>query len=448
MVAPPRQEMEGLSQASLAKNIETQGTGLSRVFLLNFKGHASLKLDMGKITVLIGPTSSGKSTVLQALNLLQSALWSDGGSLQGSNQNGHGQFTDIVTGRDESRHVAVGVDGHKKAMVQGKYSVSTKFSCRLTFDGSPYPPKLDAAVDIECESPPEEAGTMRLELSNGVGKVVMPDASALDGAIPTVRVGGGLAPLIHGDLPRCPGREAFGPMFHGGEYFRSLLNGLWHVPFSRVVTSDKLPLEYSASIMSPDRTQAAASLLSHISTDNLVLEKISSMIKEVGLKKIAMRTIPVQKNEKNMLALDFLGKGSYNTIMHEGSGLNQLATMFAILAYSPRGSVVTIEEPEIHLDPAAQARLMKIMVRQAIEEDKQLVFTTHSDHLLYPLLAYVKKKDCPLTCGDVAMYYFGTDESGEVAGAERLDINEHGQIQGGLKGFWDADMKAMGEVLG
>ena len=237
-------------------------------------------------------------------------------------------------------------------------------------------------------------------------------------------------------------------MFGSGEYFRSLLDGLWHVPFSRVVTSDRLPLEYGASIMSPDRTQAAASLLSHISTDNLILEKISSMVKEVGLKKIAMRTIPVQRDEKNMLALDFLGKGSCNTITHEGSGLNQLATMFAILAYSPRGSVVTIEEPEIHLDPAAQARLMKIIVGQAIDEDKQVVFTTHSDHLLYPLLAYVKKKDCPLSCDDIAMHYFDTDESGAVAGVERLDINEHGQIRGGLRGFWDADMKAMGEVLG
>ena len=35
-----------------------------------------------------------------------------------------------------------------------------------------------------------------------------------------------------------------------------------------------------------------------------------------------------------------------------------------------------------------------------------------------------------------------------MAGAERLEINERGQVQGGLKGFWDADMRAMDRILG
>lgn len=149
-----------------------------------------------------------------------------------------------------------------------------------------------------------------------------------------------------------------------------------------------------------------------------------------------------------MITLESSGKRSRNTIMHEGSGLNQLVNMLAVLAVSPAGSIVTIEEPELHLDPASQARLMGIMARQATEEGKQVVFTTHSDHLLYPLLAYVEKKDHPLACGDVAIHYFDTDESGEMAGVERLEINERGQVQGGLRGFWDADMRAMDRILG
>ena len=446
MVAPPRQEMARLRQPSLAMNLKAVSTTLSRVALRNFKGHADLELDMGRITVLIGPTSSGKSTVLQALNLLQSALWSDGGIVVGSDIRGHGQFVDIVTNRDEDRQVSIGVDGHKRIRTGEKQDVSTEFSCRMTFGGSPHPPKMDAVVDIMCGSAPSPAGAMRLEHTGSAGKTVATRAGS-HGGVP-VQAGGGLAPHMQADLAACPAADAFRAMFGGGEYFKSLLDDLWHVPFSRVVTHDKLPLEYNGSIMSQNRAQAAASLLSHISGDNSIQKKISGMLKEVGLKQIATRTIPVTKGEENMVTLDFLGKESHNTIMHEGSGLNQLATMFAILAYSPRGSVVTIEEPEIHLDPAAQARLMGIMVRQAVEEDKQVVFTTHSDHLLYPLLAYVKKKSCQLECGDVAMHYFDTDESGAVAGVERLDINEHGQIGGGLRGFWDADMKAMGEVLG
>ena len=448
MIAPPRQEMAGLRQPSLAMNLKAKSTTLSRVALRSFKGHADLELDMGRITVLIGPTSSGKSTVLQALNLLQSALWSEGGIIAGSDIQGHGQFVDIVTNRDEGRQVSIGVDGHKRIRTAEKHDVDTEFSCRMTFSGSPHTPKMDAVVDIRCGPTPSPADTMRLEHSGGAGKTVATCAGSHGGNPVPVQTNGGLVPCMQADLPACPATEAFRAMFSNGEYFKLLLDDLWHVPFSRVVTYDKLPLEYNGSIMSQNRAQAAASLLSHISSDNSIQKKISDMIKEVGLKQIATRTIPVTKGEENMLTLDFLRKESRNTIMHEGSGLNQLATMFAILAYSPRGSVVTIEEPEIHLDPAAQARLMGIMVRQAVEEDKQIVFTTHSDHLLYPLLAYVKKKSCPLECGDVAMHYFDTDEFGAVAGVERLDINDHGQIGGGLRGFWDADMKAMNEVLG
>ena len=100
---------------------------------------------------------------------------------------------------------------------------------------------------------------------------------------------------------------------------------------------------------------------------------------------------------------------------------------------------------EQHADAARQPGRL---VRQATEEDKQIIFTTHSDHLLFPLLAYVAKDGCPLDCSDVAMHYFNTDESGRIAGAERLAINKHGQIRGGLKGFSYADGLAMSEIMG
>lgn len=158
------------------------------------------------------------------------------------------------------------------------------------------------------------------------------------------------------------------------------------------------------------------------------------MAEEIGIGRVVERYMSAEGGWAGMAGPD--------------SGAGGLACMLAALACSPRGSVVVIEEPEVHLDPAAQARLVGVIVRQVVEDGKQVVFTTHSDHLLYPLLAYVKKEGCPLGCGDVSMHYFEADESGGSAGAERLDINEHGQIEGGLRGFWDADMKAMGELLG
>jgi len=447
---PPRRTATNMPTRPLGRNLQTQRTELGQVGLRNFKGHADLKLDMSKITVLIGPTNSGKSTVLQALNLLRSALEHDSFRLPSGNHN-YKRFADIATNRDEGREIGIEVRGRRKVRTDAEAVIGTKFSYGVAFGRNLYPTRVDATVDIKCDSPPDGDGTLSLEHSytRSATRTTVSGTGTPDDSPVQARCDGSdrLAPNIMPELAKRPITQAFRSMFQSGAYFRSLLDGLWHVPFSRVVTSYALPIVYSASYLSPDRAKGAASLLSYISSEPPVQEKVSHMIQEIGLKRITTRNIPVQAKKEKELTLDFVREGLSNPIVHEGSGLNQLVTMLTILADTPRGSVITIEEPEIHLDPAAQARLMKIMVRQVLEEDKQVIFTTHSDHLLYPLLAYVEKEGFPLANSDVAMHYFSTDESGAVGAVERLAINKRGQIRGGLKGFWGTDAAAMDEIL-
>ena len=247
-----------------------------------------------------------------------------------------------------------------------------------------------------------------------------------------------------------PAASAFGSAFANGEYFRALLDEVWHVPFSRVVTSYALPLEYGANMLLPDRAKSSSSLLSWLSTDPPLQDKISALLADIGLRRIVTRNIAAAatRSKRGMLTAEFTGNRSPSAVVHEGSGSNQLVMLLAVLAGSPRGSVITIEEPEIHLDPETQSRLVAAMLKMAVEEDKQIIFTSHSSHLLYPLLGYVKKKEFPITNDDVVINYFDTDESGAVAGAERLAVNERGQVDGGLRGFWNANMKALDDLLG
>ena len=44
-------------------------------------------------------------------------------------------------------------------------------------------------------------------------------------------------------------------------------------------------------------------------------------------------------------------------------------------------ATVLIEEPEIHLHPKAQAELAEVLADTAKAEDKQIIMTTHSEHL-------------------------------------------------------------------
>jgi len=89
---------------------------------------------------------------------------------------------------------------------------------------------------------------------------------------------------------------------------------------------------------------------------------------------------------------------------------------------------------------------VNILLEQITVEKKQILFTTHSEHMLYPILANIAKKG-GLRKEDVAIYYFDLDKEGKST-IENLEINEHGQIKGGLKGFWDVDANAMLDILG
>ena len=450
MAPPPlRQAMAGVPQIRAREGLRVRSTRLTRMALRNFKGHEDTRLDMGRITVLIGPTRSGKSTVLQALNLLRSALQAGNLCILGGQSQEYGQFADLVTRRDESRDIGIAIDGRQKILTKEGDGVAADFSYNVTFGSSLRPSSVHATVDMMRDPTPGTEGVRVEHVRDTATRTTTVRGSGTAGTPPvSVLSDGGLAPHIDVELAELPATRTFKDLFRDGRFFQSLLGELWHVPFSRVVTSYTLPLEYGEDFLSPNRARGAASLVSHISSDHSIQNEISDMMRELGLGKIVTRNVPVSKGEDAALALDFVGNGTFRSIVHEGSGPNQLVSMLAVLAYSPHGAVITIEEPEIHLDPAAQARLMGILVRQATEEGKQIVFATHSDHLLYPLLAYVAKAECPLACDDVAMHYFNTDESGNPAGTERLVINEHGQIRGGLRGFWYADGRAMGEILG
>ena len=55
MVVPPRQAGQMMPRMGRDGDVKTHSMSISRVALRGFKGHKSLDLDMGRITVLIGP---------------------------------------------------------------------------------------------------------------------------------------------------------------------------------------------------------------------------------------------------------------------------------------------------------------------------------------------------------------------------------------------------------
>ncbi len=124
----------------------------------------------------------------------------------------------------------------------------------------------------------------------------------------------------------------------------------------------------------------------------------------------------------------------------EGAGAKAIVPLLHQLIIADKGATVLIEEPEIHLHPKAQAELAEVLAETAKAEDKQIIMTTHSEHILSRLLTLVAEKS--LSPNRLAIYSFEKDDKGECSATE-IEVTELGQVTGGLTGFYDANLDEM-----
>ena len=165
------------------------------------------------------------------------------------------------------------------------------------------------------------------------------------------------------------------------------------------------------------------------------IDKISTLLKRVTGVGLRTHIVPPQSVEVRSLT----PSGPVN-IVSEGFGTNSLIMLLLQLVSAEKGATVMIEEPEIHLHPKAQAELAEVLTEVALEEDKQVIMTTHSEHITGRLLTLVAEGK--LAPDDVAIYAFEKDTKG-VCTAKDLRINTDGTIEGGINDFFETNLAEM-----
>ena len=132
------------------------------------------------------------------------------------------------------------------------------------------------------------------------------------------------------------------------------------------------------------------------------------------------------------------------SLVNEGFGVNQLVYMLAKVLHSDAG-IVCIEEPEIHLHPAAIRRLARALANIVRENgDKRLIISTHSEQFVMSLLALVSEGiHSP---DDLAMYL--VTKEWKESKFQRQQVNENGQIEGGFASFIEGELEDMKAFLG
>ena len=83
---------------------------IDRIRLVNFKNHADTQIELGRLTALIGPSSSGKTNVLQALFYSRRLV------SESMNPVFKGTSDPEVVGRDGQKSFNIGLDGKAETM--------------------------------------------------------------------------------------------------------------------------------------------------------------------------------------------------------------------------------------------------------------------------------------------------------------------------------------------
>ena len=419
--------------------------------LENFKSHKSTKINFGKITILIGQNNAGKSSILQSLILLaQSAKQNQRQLLTKNDVIDLGEYTDIVNLGDENKFVSITIKGKEKIELGGSYDdiIESEYADYL-FKVSTKKHDVREIIfsvksdhtEIDYRSTPQKTSGRLYRPYENVGTELNFTSTT------------NFIPLLTVNTSSNEINRKFNDEFQG-KFLKNIFNSFYYIPFNRTIGKFGVDITQKRSvdnIVTSDPKTTSSALLSTLGKDRKLRQKVSDLYVTMYQESMSSHILDPdfyeqEKREVQRISLMF-SKGEFaSSIANEGGGINQLVLLLTILSGSPRRSIICLEEPEIHLHPAMQSTLMKQILKIMIKEDKQVILTTHSEHILYPFLAAVSKGE--LRPEDLAIYYFQIENKKSESLVEKLDVNDKGQIKGGLKGFWDATVEAMSDLVG
>lgn len=119
-----------------------------------------------------------------------------------------------------------------------------------------------------------------------------------------------------------------------------------------------------------------------------------------------------------------IARGPVRNITDVGYGVSQVLPQIVESVKSPPGSVITIQQPEVHLHPKAQAALASLLARLATEENKQFFIETHSDYVVNRFRREVASGNIPSE--DLGILFF--DYAHERCSVSSIGIDRDGGL--------------------
>lgn len=392
---------------------------IQKFFMENFRSFSKSEIDLGRINIFTGANNSGKSSIIYGLLALKNVVLNSNQSLDSFLNLGFlnlGGFSQTVYQKDESKDILLGIDTATK-------DITTKYFARLG--------KKKSLLGIQLEKPYK----LNLEL-----EVTFPyPANITTGG--EIKAEFGVINITWNGMTSTiseKNNKASNNFLH--EATISQINKSLHKPIEELRALDFIPLRRGftkpnySSVPLQQQLLTDDELATLLATDRDLEGRVAFYLEKILDRAFSVRATIGTANF-NLQSRD-RKTGFVCDLVNEGFGTNQLVTILT-KALRKDMKTICIEESEIHLHPELMDRFMQVLIDITKEENKCFIITTHSEHIVSSLLNAVAGKK--IKAEDLKIFYLYKEKRNSIIESQK--INEKGQVEGGLKSFYETELK-------